>query len=395
MTEQFRSRFPALAAGFSFLDNAAGAQVPEQCIRRIGEFLSNASCNVGMPYPGSQLAVDVKAQARAETAEFFNCKPSEVILGTSATAITFILARAFGKLWGEGDEVIISELEHEADASPWRLLAERGVTVKVWRARWPESELHLDDLRELVTPRTRLLAVCSAANSLGTTPDVAGAAEIAHEAGAWVISDMVHYAPHHLPDVQRAGVDFAFFSGYKVFGPHAAFLYVREGLLEGLPADKLHFIPDDSPLKFEPGTQNHECLAGWLGTLEYLRHDLGGGLAGRAGLEAAFQHIEALEQPLVDFMLSELPKIPGLTLYGVPRAEGRVGTFCLNLDGKAPMQVAEHLARAGVGVAAGHYYATMPMTALGLLPDGAIRASVAHYTTREDLERLLKALDPD
>jgi cysteine desulfurase family protein (TIGR01976 family) len=387
-----RAQFPALAGGFSFLDNAAGAQVPQQCIDGITKFLSSASCNVGMPYPGSQLAVDVKAQARAETAGFFNCKASEVVIGTSATAITFMLARAFSRLWGPGDEVIISELEHEADASPWRNLEAQGVTVNVWRASWPDSRLDLEELRKLVSPRTKLVAICSAANSLGTMPDVAGAAEIAHSVGAWCITDMVHFAPHHLPDVRAANVDFAFFSTYKVFGPHMAFLYVREGLLEKLPADKLHFIPDDSPMKLEPGTQNHECLAGWLGTLSYLR-ELGGGLSGRAGMVAAYKVIQKIEQPLLEFTLEKLKAMPNIELYGEQSASGRVGTFCFNVKGQDPFTVAEQLGKAGVGVAAGNYYATMPMKALGL--EGAIRASLLHYTSREDLERLLKALDPD
>jgi cysteine desulfurase family protein (TIGR01976 family) len=391
-----RAQFPALAGGFSFLDNAAGAQVPQACIDGITNFLSSASCNVGMPYPGSQLAVDVKAQARVETADFFNCKPSEVVIGTSATAITFMLARAFSRLWGPGDEVIISELEHEADASPWRNLEAQGVTVTIWRASWPDSRLDLEELRKLVSPRTKLVAVCSAANSLGTMPDVAGAAEIAHSVGAWCISDMVHYAPHHLPDVRATNVDFAFFSTYKVFGPHMAFLYVREGLLEKLPTDKLHFIPDDSPLKLEPGTQNHECLAGWLGTLAYLR-ELGGnssgGSSGRAGMVAAYKVIQEIEQPLLEFTLEKLKAMPNIELYGEQSATGRVGTFCFNVKGQDPSTVAEQLGKAGVGVAAGNYYATMPMKALGL--EGAIRASLLHYTSKEDLERLLKALDPD
>ena len=386
-----RAHFPAFQSGFSFLDNAAGAQVPKHCIDAISSFLSTASCNVGMPYPGSQNATNIKIQTRLETAEFLNCKPSEVVIGTSATALTFQLARAFSRIFKAGDEIIISELEHEANASPWRSLEAQGVVIKIWHARFPESRLELDDLRALVSSRTRLLAVCSAANSLGTAPDVAGAARIAKTVGAWTITDMVHYAPHHLPDVQKLGVDFAVFSSYKVFSTHAAFMFIREGLLEQLPADKLHFIPDDSLQKFEPGTTNHECLAGWLGTLEYLRSVLGGA-TGRAGLVAAYQQIENLELPLIEFALEKFKDIPGLSLYGEPGLTGRVGTFCLNIGGLEPMQVAERLTAAGVGVAAGHYYATMPMTALGLMPNGAVRTSVAHYNTKEDLERMLGAL---
>lgn len=391
----FRDQFPALKGGFSFLDNAAGAQVPQACIDGISTFLSSASCNVGMPYPGSVSASGIKDQTRLETAQFMGCKPSEVVIGTSATALTFMLARAFSRIFKAGDEVVISELEHEADASPWRNLEQIGVNIKVWRASWPDGKLELDELRKLVSSRTKLVAVTSAANSVGSAPDVAGAAQIAKSVGAWTITDMVHFSPHHLPDVSKLGVDFAVFSSYKVFGPHAAFMFVKDGLLPELPSDKLHFIPDDSLQKFEPGTTNHECLAGWLGTLEYLRNVLGDGLEGRAGLEKAYRKIEAIEKPLVERALEDLLNIPGLEFYGSRTTDGRVGTFCFNLPDRTPYSVAEHLVRFDVGVAAGHYYATMPMQALGLYPQGALRASIAHYSTPEDLEKLRSGLTSD
>lgn len=385
-----RSHFPAFNSGFSFLDSAAGAQVPKRCIDAISTFLSSASCNVGMPYAGSQAATAVKDQTRLETAEFMNCAPSEVIIGTSATALNFQLARAFSRMWGAGDEIVISELEHEANASPWRDLERVGVTVKIWRGQFPHGELRLEDLRLLVNANTRLVAVTSASNALGSMPDVAGAVRIAKSVGAWTITDMVHYAPHHLPDVRALGVDFAVFSSYKVFSTHAAFMYVREGLLPQLPTDKLHFIPDDSPLKLEPGTNNYEGLAGWLGTLEYLREDVGDGSSGRAGLVSAYQRIEAIERELTDFGLELLHGVPNLELYGQPSSDGRVGTFCFNIAGQEPMQIAARLGASGVGVAAGHYYATMPMAALGVA--GAVRASILHYSEKADLERLVGGL---
>ncbi|MGZ3458878.1 MAG: aminotransferase class V-fold PLP-dependent enzyme, partial [Archangium sp.] len=265
MTSPFAEHFPALRSGFSYLDNAAGAQVPSHTIDALSQFLASGSCNVGQPYPASLRATEVKAQARAATAEFLHCQPQEVMLGTSATALTFQLSRALSRLFQPGDEVIVSELEHESNASPWRWLEAQGAGVKVWRARWPEGRLELADLRSLLTPRTRLVAVTAAANSVGTLPDVAGAAELAHSVGAWIIIDAVHSSPHLLPDMQAWGADFAVFSPYKVFGPHLGCLYVRQELLPRLPADKLWFVPDDSPQKFEPGTANHEGLAGWLG----------------------------------------------------------------------------------------------------------------------------------
>lgn len=393
MSTPFAEHFPALRSGFSYLDNAAGAQVPTHTVQAITDFLTRGSCNVGQPYAASVRATEVKAQARAATAEFLHCQPEEVMLGTSATALTFQLSRAFSRVFQPGDEIIVSELEHESNASPWRWLEAQGAVVHVWPARWPEGRLELADLRELLTPRTRLLAVTAAANSVGTAPDVAGAAALARSVGAWTIIDAVHASPHLLPDVKGWGADFVTFSPYKVFGPHLGCLYVRGELLPRLPADKLWFVPDDSPQKFEPGTANHEGLAGWLGSLRYVREVLGGGVPGRAGLEQAFRRIESLERPLLESTLERLRAHGRVRLYGPTEPKGRVATFCFNVPGVPPRAVAEHLARHEVGVAAGHYYATLAMQGLGLMPEGAVRVSLLHYNTQADVDRLMAALD--
>jgi cysteine desulfurase family protein (TIGR01976 family) len=393
MTSPFAEHFPALRSGFSYLDNAAGAQLPSHCIQAITDFLSTGSCNVGQPYPASVRATDVKARARAATAEFLGCQPEEVMLGTSTTSLSFQLSRALSRVVRAGDEIILSELEHEANASPWRWLEAQGARVKVWRARWPEGRLELADLRELLSPRTRLVAVTAASNAVGTTPEVAAVAELARSVGAWTVVDAVHSSPHLLPDVKAWGADFVFMSQYKVFGPHLGCLAVRRELLPQLPADKLWFVPDDSAQKFEPGTAPHELLAGWLGSLEYLREVLGEGEPGRAGLERAFRRIEALERPLLESTLERLRAHPRVRLYGIAEPKGRVATFCFNVAGHTPRAVAEHLAGQGVGVAAGHYYATMAAQALGVMPEGAVRVSLLHYNTQEDVDRLLAGLD--
>ncbi|SES76345.1 cysteine desulfurase family protein, VC1184 subfamily [Stigmatella erecta] len=393
MTFTFSQHFPALRSGFSYLDNAAGAQVPTHAIEAISQFLSQGSCNVGQPYPASRVATELKAQARAATAHFLNCEPGEVILGTSATSLTFQLGRAFSRLFQPGDHIIVSELEHESNASPWRALEAQGVEVKLWKARWPEGRLELADLRALLTPLTRLVALTAAANSVGTTPETAEAARLAHSVGAWIILDAVHSSPHLLPDVKAWDADFAVFSPYKVFGPHLGCMYIRQELLPRLPADKLWFVPDDSPQKFEPGTANHEGLAGWLGALRYLYEVLGDGMTGRAGLEQAYRRIESLERPLLESTLERLLRHPRIQLYGPREPQGRVATFCFNIPGVSPRAVAEHLGQNGVAVAAGHYYATLAAQALGLMPDGAVRASLLHYNTSEDLDRFFAGLD--
>jgi cysteine desulfurase family protein (TIGR01976 family) len=393
MNFTFSQHFPALRSGFTYLDNAAGAQVPTHVIEAISQFLSQGSCNVGQPYPASRVATGLKAQARAATASFLNCEPGEVILGSSATALTFQLGRAFRQLFQAGDHIIVSELEHESNASPWRALESQGLEVKLWRARWPEGRLEPADLRSLLTPRTRLVAVTAAANSVGTVLDVGAAVALAHSVGAWAIVDAVHSSPHLLPDVKAWDADFAVFSPYKVFGPHLGCMYIRQELLPRLPADTLWFVPGDSPQKFEPGTSNHEGLAGWLGALRYLREVLGEGIAGRAGLERAYRHIESLERPLLESTLERLLRHPRVRLYGPPRPQGRVATFCFNIPGVPPRAVAEHLGQNGVAVAAGHYYATLAAQALDLMPQGAVRASLLHYNTSSDIDRLFAGLD--
>lgn len=385
--------FPALQSGFVYLDNAAGSQVPRHTIQAISDFLSTGSSNVGQLHPASKRASTVKERARLETAHFLGCDPGEVVFGQSATHLTFGLARAFSRLWGPGDEVVVSGLEHEANASPWRNLEKIGVRVKVWEARWPEGRLWLEDLRPLLSPQTRLVAITAASNLLGTLTDVKGAVEAAKSVGAWTVVDTVAYSPHHLPDVKGWGADFVFFSAYKVFGPHLAFLYVRRELIPELPTDKLWFIPDDSPLKFEPGTAQHELLAGWLGSLEYLREVLGGRIAGREGLERAYAWIEEIEGDLIQDALAGFEALPKVKLYGLPTAEGRTATFCFSVEGYRPREVEARLLEAGIGVSTGHCYATLPAQSLGIFPEASLRASLVHYNTREDLERFLGVLE--
>lgn len=391
--EALRAHFPALSPDLAYLDNAAGAMLPRHTIDAISRFLStHGGANVKQSFALSRAVTALKDTARERSAVFLNADADEVVLGPSATALTWQLSRAFARLWGPGDEVIVSELEHEANASPWRALERVGVNVRIWRARWPQGELRLEDLAALLSPRTKLVALCVAANSVGSLAPVQDAAALARSVGAWTVVDAVHSAPHHLPDVSGWGVDFALMSPYKVFGPHLGLMFVRRGHVSGLPADKLSFVPDDDPGKFEPGTAQHELWAGWLGSLDYLT-ELGGGAFSRETLQAAYREIEALEAPLVAQLVGGLQAVPGVTLYGQPGTAGRVGTACFNVAGHTPREVAEHLARAGVAVAAGHYYAVLPMGALGLLPGGAVRASVAHYTSPEEVERLLNAVE--
>lgn len=388
-----REQFPPLQTGRVYLDNAAGGLLPRRSIAAVTDHLTRYGATNALPghQPGREILA-LKAWAREATALFLNAEASDVAVGPSATAMAFRLAAAFARLWGPGDEVVVSGLEHEANASPWRELEHVGVTVKVWHARQPEMRLVAEDLAALLSPRTRLVAVTAASNALGVAPDIAAITAQVRAAGAWTVVDAVHAAPHTLPDVRAWGADFVTFSPYKVWGPHLGALWIRPELRGGLPWPRLSFVPEGDITGIEYGTPQYELQAGWLGTLDYLRELGGGETLTRAALEQAYAHIAALEAPVTERLLTGLQALEHVTLYGPQTLEGRFGTFAFRLSGETPEQTAGRLTADGVDVAAGHFYAVQPLRDLGLYPEGVVRASIAHYTTLEDAERLLAAL---
>lgn len=389
---EIRAQFPQLDGQLVYLDNAAGGLMPERSIRAIGEYLTRyGSINSMAGHARGAEVLALKARAREATALFLNAEPGEVAIAQSATALAFRLSAAFARLWGPGDEVIVSELDHEADASPWRELERVGVTVKVWHTR-EDLTLHTGDLEALLTPRTRLLAFTAASNAFGVRTPMQEAVRLAKQNGTWTMIDAVHLASHELPDVQAWDCDFLMFSPYKVFAPHLGVLYVRRALLAGLPVPKLEFVQDDDITKFEHGTPQYELQAGWLASLDYLR-DLGGsGHLDRPALEAAYRRIAELETPVAAQLLAGLTTHPKVTLYGPHDPAARVGTFGFRLAGERPEQTAARLTAAGVSAAAGHFYAVMPVKKVGLYPEGVVRASIAHYTSPQDAQRLLDSL---
>lgn len=393
--EQIRSHFPPLTAAASrliYFDNAAGGLLPRRSIEAITRHLTEfGAVNASAGHLAGAQMQALKLRARAATATFLNAQPHEVAIGQSSTALNFRLSAAFARLWGAGDEVIISELEHEANASPWRELQKVGVSIKIWRTR-PDSTLDVADLAALLTPQTKLVAVTAASNALGLTVDIPAVSTAVHAAGAWLMVDAVHAAPHTPIDVKAWDCDFLCFSPYKVWGPHLGALYVRGELLSQLPVPKLDFMADNDITKLEHGTPQFELLAGWLGTLEYLA-ELGGSSAfSRAALEAAYTRIHELEAPRLAQLLEGLLKLPHVTVYGPPMLGRRVGTVGFRVASQTPLQTAERFSKAGVSVAAGHFYAVMPIQKLGLYPDGVVRVSLAHYTSADDVEALLAVL---
>ncbi|WP_161882429.1 cysteine desulfurase-like protein [Deinococcus alpinitundrae] len=390
--EQIRQQFPPLQHGLIYFDNAAGGLLPTRSITAITDHLMRYGATNSTPgHAAGAEIMALKVRAREATAAFINAAPGEVALAQSSTALNFRLAAAFARLWGEGDEIVISELEHEANASPWRELERVGVKVNIWRTQG-DMTLAVSDLEALLTPRTRLVAVTAASNALGITVDIPAVSRAVHAAGGWLMVDAVHAAPHTLIDVQAWGCDFLCFSPYKVWAPHLGALYVRGELLAGLPVPKLEFVAEDDITKLEHGTPQYELLAGWLGTLEYLAELGGQQTFSRAALEAAYERIHALEAPLLAQMLSGLQGTDGVSVYGPETTEQRVGTLGFRVAGESPLTTAERLMRSGVSVAAGHFYAVMPVKRLNLYPDGVVRVSLAHYTSAADVDALLAAV---
>ncbi len=389
---EIRAQFPQFNDGLVYFDNAAGGLIPQRTLDAVQTYLTRYGSINSMPgHARGAEVLALKYRAREATALFLNAQPEEVAIGQSSTALAFRLSAAFSRLWGPGDEVIISEIDHEANASPWRELERVGVTVKVWRAQ-DDLTLHLDDLKALLTPKTRLLALTAASNAFGVRTQVREAAALARANGTWVMVDAVHMASHELPDVKAWGVDFLTFSPYKVFAPHLGVLYVRKGLLAGLPVPKLEFVPEDDISKLEHGTPQYELLSGWLASLDYLRELGGSARLDRPALEAAYSCIGKLETPVAEQLLAGLLQHPKVTLYGPNELSQRVGTFGFRVQGELPEQTTARLTAQGVSAAAGHFYAVMPVRKLGLYPEGVVRASIAHYTSSEDAQQLLEAL---
>jgi cysteine desulfurase family protein (TIGR01976 family) len=405
-----RSQFPALRRPVVFFDNPGGTQVAQPVLDRINAYLVEHNANHGGAFQTSRESDAILEEARAALADFFNApRPEEIVFGNNMTSLTFTISRAIAREWVPGDEIVVTRLDHDANIIPWVMAAEdRGCTVR-WVDFHPEDgTLNLESFQKALEGRPRLVAFGYASNALGTINPVPKLVRMAHDAGAWVYVDAVQYAPHGPIDVQALDCDFLVASSYKFFGPHAGALYGKYEHLENLTAYKVRPAPKDPPGKFETGTQNHEGIAGMLGTIEYLEwmgSTFGENYEGkyahryqgrRLHLKQAMAAIRAYEYELSRGLLEILEETPGLTLYGlkdVRRLEERVPTFSFTLKNHHPVQVAERLGDAGIYVWDGNYYALAVTKRLGLEESGGmVRVGAVHYNTLEEVSRLREAL---
>jgi cysteine desulfurase family protein (TIGR01976 family) len=403
--ETVRAQFPALTRtpGFVFFDNAAGAQVPQIVLDAVNHHLLECNVQRGGRYAKSREVDETILRARHTVADLVNARhASEIAFGMNATSFIRLVSLAIGQTLAVRNEIVVTDMDHEANIATWLALEWNGARILWWKMR-DDGNLHVDDLVPLVSSTTRLVACTLASNAIGSIVDVAAAARVAHAAGAEIFLDSVHYGPHGLIDVQAFDCDYLVCSGYKIFSPHMGFLWGRHELLEKLPTFREDFIPDEPPGKIEAGTFIYENVAGMDAAVLYLER-LGRSIAGsnaeksesrRSALQRAFEAIRAYEESLSLEMLRVLNEC-GAVVYGVAeekRIGQRVPTLCFNLPHVAPARVVEDLAKRNFGVRDGHMYSPRLMRRLGLTPEsGAVRASLVHYNTVEEVRRFGSAL---
>jgi cysteine desulfurase family protein (TIGR01976 family) len=404
--DSVRAAFPALTRppGFIFFDNAAGAQILQTVLDAVNHHLLECNVQRGGRYAKSREVDETILRARDSVADLVNARDaSEIAFGMNATSFIRLISLAIGQTLDQRHEIVVTDMDHEANVATWLALERNGARIVWWKIR-DDGNLHVDDLTPLVSSKTRLVACTLASNALGSIVDVAAVAGVTHAAGAEVFLDAVHYGAHGLIDVQAFDCDYLVCSGYKIFSPHMGFLWGRRELLQGLPTFREDFIPDEPPGKIEAGTFVYENVAGMDAAVRYLE-TLGRSVAGndeadkpesrRAALQYAFEAIRAYEESLSLEMLRVLSDC-GAVVYGVAEAKRiheRAPTLSFNLPGIAPARVTQELARNNIGVRDGHMYSPRLMKRLQLAQEsGVVRASLVHYNTVEEVSRFGRVL---
>lgn len=406
-----RQQFPSLNRNAIFFDNPGGTQVAKQSIDRITKYLIENNANHGGMFATSIASDEVLDEAHRAMADFYNAPSAEeIVFGNNMTTLTLHMSRSISRDWKEGDEIVLTRLDHDANVTPWVLAAQdKGVKIHWVDFDVEDGTLKLDDLAKALERKPKLVAVGYASNSLGTLNPVEKITRMAHDAGSLVYVDAVQYAVHGPIDVQKIGCDFLVSSSYKYFGPHAGILFGKRDLLEKLVAYKVRPATNELPGKFETGTQNHEGIAGILGAIEYfewLGREFGGEYAselGRQGfggrkllLKQAMTAVHAYEFELSRALLSVLEAIPGLRIYGNTdprRLDERIATFSFRIGDMHPKTVAEKLAKENIYVWDGNYYAINVTERLGLEDKGGmVRVGPVHYNTVDEVNRLGKGL---
>ena len=390
-----RRDFPSLARRqngkpLAFFDGPAGSQCPRFVIDAIESYYKTSNANSYGAFVTSVETNILLDESRTAAATFLGARDNRTIsFGANMTTLNFSLSRAIGRSLQRGDEVVITQLDHEANRGPWLALRDQRIVVNEVRLK-EDGTLDYEDFEKKITRKTRLVAMGMASNALGTVNDVQRVRKWTQAVGAWLLVDAVHYAPHFLIDVESMDVDFLLCSGYKFYGPHVGILYSRPGLLDQLEPDRLRVQDQHAPYRIETGTLNHPSIAGVKAAIEYIA-SIGEGKTQRSKLESAYKTIHDHEHGLARKIYDGLKAITGVTVYG-PSFEStlRAPTISFTIDGLTAEEVCRRLAKKGICAWDGHFYAIRAIEVLGLLDKGGVtRIGVLLYNTREEVRRLL------
>jgi cysteine desulfurase family protein (TIGR01976 family) len=395
--EQIRSQFPALGRvhnghPVAYFDGPGGTQVPRGVVEAINDYLYHHNANTHWAYPTSSETDRLIDDSRQAFADFFNASPEEIVFGQNMTSLTFHLARALGRRFDSGDEIVVTELDHHGNVDTWRSLEkDRGITVRVLPMNIESGQLEISELPCLLNERTRLVAVGAASNAIGTINDVSAICNMARDAGALSFVDAVHFAPHNLIDVQNIGCDFLACSAYKFYGPHIGILFGRKELLESIDFPKLKPAPDNSCERVETGTQNHEAILGAVAAVNFIA-SLGAGETRRERLAEAFVKMHARDRELVKTLWNGLAAIDGVRLYGPKPDTERTALVSFTIDGTPSRKASAFLSDKGLFLSHGDFYAATVVERLGVAEQGLLRAGCSVYTTVEEVERLISGV---
>jgi cysteine desulfurase family protein (TIGR01976 family) len=395
--ERIRAHFPALARQHNgkpvaYFDGPGGTQVPRQVGDAMADYLYHHNANTHWSYPTSIETDAALAHSRQAFADFFNASAREVAFGNNMTTITFHISRALGRKWGPGDEIVVTELDHQANVSPWRALAkERGVAIRSVPFDPQTGELMWSEFKRAITAKTRLVAIGAASNALGTISPVREAARLAHAKGAVCFVDAVHYAAHDVIDVKEMECDFLVCSPYKFYGPHTGVLFSRAEVMSGLDIPKVEPASNEIPERVETGTQNHEGIVGAGAAVDFLA-SLASGANRREQLVRAMSGLHARGESLFEELWSGLNSIKGVRCYGPPPGRPRTPTVSFTVSGVPSVDVARALVQDAIFVSNGNFYASVVMERLGQAETGVVRAGCACYTTAEEVDRLVEGI---
>ena len=400
-----RSQFPAfkdpLCKEWSFFENAGGSYVPKQVIERLSNFMISTKVQPYAEYPMSKIAGDNMDEATELFAKMINANNKEIIIGGSTSINLYVLSNALKYSLKPGDEVIVTNQDHEANISPWRRLSEVGAKIKEWKINPKTAELEIETFEKLLTDRTKIVAVTHCSNIVGTVNNLKKISELAHKKNAIVIGDGVSYAPHGFPDVKELGVDFYTFSLYKTYGPHLALLYGKEEILKKLPNQNHEFLEKNYPYTINPGGPNHEELVSLLGIYEYLveiynHHFNDDSLLIREKINNINILFSKHEEELANPILKYISKRSDLNLIGKNKIidKNRAPTISFTSKKKTSKELSEILVLNKIATRNDNFYAWRCLNSLKIDPnDGVIRISIVHYNTFEEVKKLINALD--